>query len=224
MNDSFLSLGMIKLIIRIQAPKKTFTWVFPKIGVPQNGWFIMENLIKMDDLGEPLFLSYFWFHPLGFKASPKHHTNWKKMIRLFQSSRSPNKPNLHQKKTQGEPAGEKNSEVFGIPTAWRTSKHFHHEISESWESWELRYAGKGPAFPNPHEIPEFPQPRTWCDGGEAGGDVIWLPTVAYHRMKLFLVILGRLYVWQLLKAKILLGSIIHLNGCCSFPYSPPPIK
>ena len=31
-------------------------WVFPKIGVPQNGWFILENPIKMGDLGVPLFL------------------------------------------------------------------------------------------------------------------------------------------------------------------------
>ena len=31
-------------------------WVFPKIGVPQSGWFIVENPIKMDDLGVPLFL------------------------------------------------------------------------------------------------------------------------------------------------------------------------
>ena len=31
-------------------------WVFPKIGVPQNGWFIMEHPIKMDDLGVHLFL------------------------------------------------------------------------------------------------------------------------------------------------------------------------
>jgi len=31
-------------------------WVFPKIMVPQNGWFRMEKSIKVDDLGVPLFL------------------------------------------------------------------------------------------------------------------------------------------------------------------------
>ena len=32
-------------------------WVFPKIGVPQNGWFIiMEDPIKIHDLGPtPMF-------------------------------------------------------------------------------------------------------------------------------------------------------------------------
>ena len=33
------------------------TWVFPKIGIPQNGWFKMENPIRMDDLGGPPLFS-----------------------------------------------------------------------------------------------------------------------------------------------------------------------
>ena len=34
-------------------------WGFPKIVVPQNGWFIMETRIKMDDLGgKPTILGF----------------------------------------------------------------------------------------------------------------------------------------------------------------------
>ncbi len=43
-------------------------WVFPKIRVPQNGWFIMENPIKMDDLGAH---PYFWKHPYS-KTNKRH--------------------------------------------------------------------------------------------------------------------------------------------------------
>ena len=35
--------------------------MFPNIRVPQNGWFIMENPIKMDDLRVPLFSETLWW-------------------------------------------------------------------------------------------------------------------------------------------------------------------
>ncbi len=36
-------------------------WMFPKIVVPQNGWFIMETLLKWMIWG----YHYFWKHPDG---------------------------------------------------------------------------------------------------------------------------------------------------------------
>ena len=60
--------------------KKNKRWVFPNIGVPQNGWFVMENPIKMDNLGVPLFLETpRWtkckrFLPMGFITNRSNHT------------------------------------------------------------------------------------------------------------------------------------------------------
>ena len=59
-------------------------WVFPKIGVPQNGWFILENPIKIYDLGEPLFSET----PILVKSNRLHpesftSRNWNSSLQLW---------------------------------------------------------------------------------------------------------------------------------------------
>ena len=51
--------GDLPMLQNNTSPEKRLPRVMvqcPKLMVPQNGWFIMENSIKMDDLWVPLFL------------------------------------------------------------------------------------------------------------------------------------------------------------------------
>ena len=80
-----------------------YIW-FPKIGVPQNGWFIMENPIKMDDLGgKPtifgnthIYIYIYMISKDNFHLSPKNRHGQRSMavllgrdlwLRLFTSNR-----------------------------------------------------------------------------------------------------------------------------------------
>ena len=64
--------GKVWRMARIFIPSCNI-WGFPKIGVPQNGWFIMEHPIKMDDLVVPLFSETSIYRNWTMMFSPKQN-------------------------------------------------------------------------------------------------------------------------------------------------------
>ena len=103
-NDSKKGRKTCKMGPPVKRSKWSYLWVFPKIGVPQNGWFIMENPIKIDDLGAPLFLetpkkslymaknkwlSLGLFHPYKVELHPRKRTNVDLKKRACQKDRLP---------------------------------------------------------------------------------------------------------------------------------------
>ena len=56
--------------------------VEPKIMVPQNGWFIRENPIEMDDLGVPLLLETPIFNPMKCEGSSNSSRDCLHMVSL----------------------------------------------------------------------------------------------------------------------------------------------
>ncbi len=70
-------------------PPKFNIGVFPKIGVPQNGWFIIKNPIKMDDLGVPLFLETSIESPWKMMAKGDFFSLSREPLVTFQGVNSP---------------------------------------------------------------------------------------------------------------------------------------
>jgi len=112
-------------------------WVFPRIGVPQNGWFMMEILLKWMIWG----YHYFWKHPY-LNLTPTQSVNLppttyqrfrihpitKKRPKLFVLSRGP-----------GSMRFSKTLETTCFPSWRNPPKQNAHSLSQKWKSeFQLR--------------------------------------------------------------------------------------
>ena len=80
--STFHLLRLWRISIFLGGGDDLITWVFLKILVPQNGWCILENPIKMDDLWVPLFLETPTYS-LYFSMVAIMHNSWEMSSILY---------------------------------------------------------------------------------------------------------------------------------------------
>ena len=98
-------------------------WVFPKIVVPQNGWFIMENPIKMGWFREKTH--HFWKHPYYQKLA-------------FQEAILSNRPKVHHRRLRAVVIKVSSGHRCNLDeNAWGKTavKLYSSEDGQSWKRW-----------------------------------------------------------------------------------------
>ena len=97
-------------------------WVFPKIVIPQNGWFIMEIPIEMDDLGVPLFSK----HPYAPYVSRKR--NLRHIISFYPPDSPTSRRPLHGIELRFRGANEKTRTMGNLWSKYRASEFLHANL------------------------------------------------------------------------------------------------
>ena len=113
-------------------------WVFPKIGVPQNGWFIIETPIKNGWFGVPIFSE------TSYSSKKGHQQNWitksrgsfHKKFRVNKKNgwTTPSEKNMNVKMASSSP-------IFGVRNSKKCFKNHHlawqQPLTFSHTSWEI---------------------------------------------------------------------------------------